>query len=156
VATLSPFTLLKLVPAVEAGAVAHLESTRHRLGAAARPAFNAGNLALDVARDTQTPDSGGTAEDDVGSRAVVLWAVTGAELSPVTGPHFATDAGGDTAAGHHHGADTDGAHGDDDLGATTRDESHGAGGGARAPSGMGWRVGDEGRRGDDADGGRHA
>ena len=42
IAILSPFTLLRLVPAVEAGAVAHLESARHRLqsvGAApARPA----------------------------------------------------------------------------------------------------------------------
>ncbi len=31
IAILAPFTLLRLVPAVEAGAVAHLESTRHRL-----------------------------------------------------------------------------------------------------------------------------
>jgi hypothetical protein len=50
IATLSPFTLLRLVPAVEAGAVAHLESTRHRLQSAARaPVRTGGNLALDLA-----------------------------------------------------------------------------------------------------------
>jgi hypothetical protein len=51
IATLSPFTLLRLVPAVEAGAVSHLESTRHRLQSAARaPVRTGGNLALDLAR----------------------------------------------------------------------------------------------------------
>ena len=51
IATLSPFTLLRLVPAVEAGAVAHLESARHRLQSAAiSPVRNGGNLALDLAR----------------------------------------------------------------------------------------------------------
>jgi hypothetical protein len=51
VATMSPFTLLRLVPAMEAGAVAQLESTRHRLqGAARAPVRGGGNLALDLAR----------------------------------------------------------------------------------------------------------
>jgi hypothetical protein len=47
IATLSPFTLLRLIPAVEAGAVSHLESARHRLSS---PAMQGGNLALDMAR----------------------------------------------------------------------------------------------------------
>ena len=50
IATLSPFTLLRLVPAVEAGAIAHLELTRHRLQGAARAVVRTGgSLALDIA-----------------------------------------------------------------------------------------------------------
>jgi hypothetical protein len=49
-AAMSPFTLLRLVPAVEAGAVAHLESARHRLGGAAKAPLRAGSLALDLVR----------------------------------------------------------------------------------------------------------
>jgi hypothetical protein len=48
-AALAPFTLLKLVPAVEAGAIAHLESVRHRFGSAARQGMAAGDLALSIA-----------------------------------------------------------------------------------------------------------
>ena len=47
--SLAPFTLLRLVPAVEAGAVAHLESARHRLGGAARAGRAPGSVAMDVA-----------------------------------------------------------------------------------------------------------
>ncbi len=48
IAVLSPFTLLRLVPAVESGAVAHLESARHRLKSAAATPVRAGtNLAVD-------------------------------------------------------------------------------------------------------------
>ena len=51
VATLSPFTLLRLVPALEAGAVSQLESARHRVHGAARTVVRGGgNLALDLAR----------------------------------------------------------------------------------------------------------
>jgi hypothetical protein len=50
IAILAPFTLLRLVPAVEAGAVAHLESTRHRLRSAAGSAYKSGNLALDTVK----------------------------------------------------------------------------------------------------------
>jgi hypothetical protein len=46
IATLSPFTLLKLVPAVEAGAVAHLESVRHRVTGAATAALTTADLAV--------------------------------------------------------------------------------------------------------------
>jgi hypothetical protein len=49
IATTAPFTLLRLVPAVEAGAVAHLESTRHRLRQAGQAPMRTANLALDVA-----------------------------------------------------------------------------------------------------------
>lgn len=51
VATTAPFTLLRLVPAVEAGAVLHLESARHRLRAAAGAPARAGGFAMSVARD---------------------------------------------------------------------------------------------------------
>jgi len=50
-AAMAPFTLLRLVPAVEAGAVMHLESARHRLKNAARAPLAAGSMALDVARN---------------------------------------------------------------------------------------------------------
>ncbi|HUC36531.1 MAG TPA: hypothetical protein VMR97_05355 [Acidimicrobiales bacterium] len=49
IATVSPFSLLKLVPAVEAGAVAHLEGVRHRLASAAKAPVRAANLAMDIA-----------------------------------------------------------------------------------------------------------
>ena len=46
IAILAPFTLLRLVPAVEAGAVGHLESTRHRLKSGVATPINSGrNLA---------------------------------------------------------------------------------------------------------------
>ncbi|HYA69166.1 MAG TPA: hypothetical protein VED63_10575, partial [Acidimicrobiales bacterium] len=49
-ATIAPFTLLRLVPAIEAGAVMQLESARHRLGVAARAPLVAGSTALEIAR----------------------------------------------------------------------------------------------------------
>ncbi len=49
VATMSPFTLLKLVPAVEAGAIAHLEATRHRLQQAALLPVRGARAVLDEA-----------------------------------------------------------------------------------------------------------
>ena len=50
IATVSPFTLLRLIPAVEAGAVSHLESARHRLTAAAQAPRQVRNEALDIVR----------------------------------------------------------------------------------------------------------
>jgi hypothetical protein len=50
IATLSPFTLLRLIPAVEAGAISHLESARHRLASAAQAPRRVRNEALDIAR----------------------------------------------------------------------------------------------------------
>ena len=58
VATMSPFTLLRLVPAVEAGAVSHLESTRHRLQAVGRAPIRARNLAMDCIATAQGGGSG--------------------------------------------------------------------------------------------------
>lgn len=49
IATVAPFTLLRLVPAVEAGAVAHLEAARHRLTATATVPYRAANLAASTA-----------------------------------------------------------------------------------------------------------
>jgi hypothetical protein len=83
VAILAPFTLLRLVPAVEAGAVAHLESTRHRLKSGAASLRDGGNLALDTAKKLATqPDE--LAEGSVGT--------VGAERAAAT-------AGGAVAAG---------------------------------------------------------
>ena len=49
-ATAAPFVLLRLVPAVEAGAVLHLEAARHRLQATAKvPLVTGRNLALSMA-----------------------------------------------------------------------------------------------------------
>jgi len=48
IAVLCPFTLLRLVPAVEAGAIAHLESVRHRLTGAMRTAGRARSFATEV------------------------------------------------------------------------------------------------------------
>ena len=45
-ATFSPFTLMKLVPAIEAGAVSHLEGTRHRMQQLAQSSARAGGLAI--------------------------------------------------------------------------------------------------------------
>ncbi len=68
IAVLSPFTLLRLVPAVEAGAVAHLESARHRLkSAAVSPVRTGGNLALDQVRHMKARAQG----DDAGAAGTV-------------------------------------------------------------------------------------
>ena len=71
IAILSPFTLLRLVPAVEAGAVAHLEATRHRLkSATANPLASGRNLALDLAKNPGTGSEGDEA-GTVGTVATV-------------------------------------------------------------------------------------
>jgi hypothetical protein len=86
VATLSPFTLLRLVPAVEAGAASHLESARHRLHGAARSAVRGGgNLALDLARGNgsssgQLDVAPGSAPAPDGSGSIPM--VTGLALAP--------------------------------------------------------------------------
>jgi hypothetical protein len=110
IATLSPFTLLRLVPAVEAGAVAHLESTRHRLQGAARAAVRTGgNLALDIAGggagsalqggEALSVGSGasrgagsasGSGASGGGSSAIPM--ITGTELDPSFAPMAGTGA----------------------------------------------------------------
>jgi hypothetical protein len=53
-ATFSPFIMLRLVPAVEAGSIGHLESARHRLQQMAqKPAAMAGNMAMQLAKAAQ-------------------------------------------------------------------------------------------------------
>jgi hypothetical protein len=72
IAILAPFTLLRLVPAVEAGAVAHLESTRHRLRSAAGSTYKSGNLALDTVKKhgpkSEEPDA--TSVGTVGAEGI--------------------------------------------------------------------------------------
>jgi hypothetical protein len=137
IATLSPFTLLRLVPAVEAGAIAHLESTRHRLqGAARAPVRSGGNLALDLVRasgGSAVPDgvqagtagaSGGSASGGGASAATsAIPVLAGIAL----GPEFSAVAGGARSAP---GA---GGHG---AGPTSPTESAGrTGGGSGAEAG---------------------
>lgn len=55
VAAVSPFTLLKLIPVVEVGAISHLESVRHRLSGAARAPLRVANLAVDLAASAGSP-----------------------------------------------------------------------------------------------------
>jgi hypothetical protein len=61
VATFSPFTLLELIPAVEAGAISQLESTRHRLSAAAHAPLRARNMAMEIAREAGSGSVGAVA-----------------------------------------------------------------------------------------------
>lgn len=49
VATTAPFVLLRLVPAIEAGAVLHLESVRRHMTATASGALERGSIALEMA-----------------------------------------------------------------------------------------------------------
>ena len=60
IATFSPFTLLKLIPAIEAGATSHLESTRHRLAATAQAPSKPANWALEYARSVGAEMAGGS------------------------------------------------------------------------------------------------
>jgi hypothetical protein len=120
IATLSPFTLLRLVPAVEAGAIAHLESTRHRLqGAARAPVRNGGNLALDLVRGpggSAVPDgvqagTAGVGRASAGTSTIPMLAGTalGPEFAVVAaGARPASGAGGNTAGGNPAGGNTAG------------------------------------------------
>jgi hypothetical protein len=85
IAIVSPFTLLRLVPAVEAGAVAHLESSRHRVkSAAAAPIGKGRSLAMDhlkkaggSAGDGDTFVGTGRATGSEGASALAAGMVTG-------------------------------------------------------------------------------
>jgi hypothetical protein len=88
IATLSPFTLLRLIPAVEAGAVSHLESTRHRLASAAQAPVRARNMALDIASKMK-PGGAGAAGHGGGASDLVVGSVApprpmaeGTQISP--------------------------------------------------------------------------
>ena len=96
VATTAPFTLLRLVPAVEAGAVSHLESTRHRLRQAGQAPARTANLAMDVAAAAGT---GGASElASVAAGGAGLGAGAGALTSAVGGASALTSAVGGAGA----------------------------------------------------------
>jgi hypothetical protein len=104
IATLSPFTLLRLIPAVEAGAVSHLESSRHRLSA---PAMEGGSFAL---KHALAPKNGGAGSDGgvaaavvgtaapVGSSALVVSDLAGSDLAKPFGRGRALQSIGPPAA----------------------------------------------------------
>jgi hypothetical protein len=95
IAVVSPFTLLRLIPAIEAGAVSHLESARHRLGSPVQQARQTRNLALDIARDSKRPPAAqedGADTGSVGSAPLSIKQVMGAPK--YAGGFFPTKAGG--------------------------------------------------------------
>jgi hypothetical protein len=55
-ATFSPFVLLRLIPAIESGAISHLEGTRHRLRQAVEPPMvKSGGHAYDLVKKASQP-----------------------------------------------------------------------------------------------------
>ena len=110
IAILAPFTLLRLVPAVEAGAVAHLESTRHRLKSGmATPINNGRNLAMDLAKKSGPKPDGeqaatvgtGSSAGAVGSAGAVVAAAGsgGAAGSAAAGSSIGSTGGVGTGTG---------------------------------------------------------
>jgi hypothetical protein len=107
IATMAPFTLLRLVPAVEAGAAAHLESTRHRLQHAATPAArHVGNLAMERMASTGNEARGGpvgtgTRSGPGGSSASIAMITGSKRVDPAVRAEFrpAEEAAGAGAAG---------------------------------------------------------
>jgi len=101
IATFSPFTLLKLIPAIEAGAVSHLESTRHRLSAAAHAPLRARNMAVEIAREAGSGSVGGAGGLVVGALGVgttgrsspVMSMVSGSALVSVGDSNSSPDTG---------------------------------------------------------------
>jgi len=122
IATLAPFTLLRLVPAVEAGAVAHLESSRHRLRSAGLAPVRAGNLAVDVARQKMS-GAGATGAGGVGSTAPTLPMATGTALPAALASFWGAAVASDPAGSHRSGSQSLGSHASGSHGAG----SHGAG-----------------------------
>jgi hypothetical protein len=105
-AALSPFTLLRLVPAVEAGAVSHLESARHRLGSAAKaPLMRGGSFALDVMRNAEPAGAEVAVGTSMGGAAGALGAlkasesVGGSGAPPAPSAPVAPGASGTAGAG---------------------------------------------------------
>jgi hypothetical protein len=98
VATLAPFTLLRLVPAIEQGAVAHLEGTRHRLQAAAGAPVRTGSLALGFVQTASTPSSAAAGELGTGAGAEGLGS-RAPSIGMVTGEHDVGESPGPVGAG---------------------------------------------------------
>jgi len=69
-AAMAPFTLLRLVPAVEAGAIAYLETARHRLTGAARAPLRAGSAAMSIVQASSGAGAAGLVAGGVGSGGV--------------------------------------------------------------------------------------
>ena len=90
-ATLSPFVLLRLIPAIESGAVSHLEGTRNRLRQAVEPtAVKAASHAYDlVNRNKKSDDPSALSRVGEAVRAVASQA-SGTPWT--TGPEVAADA----------------------------------------------------------------
>jgi hypothetical protein len=137
IAVLSPFTLLRLIPAIEAGAVSHLESARHRLGSPVQQAKQARNLALDIARDSKrapaAPEDGADAAT-VGSAPLSIHQLMGA-------PKYAADFFPIEAAGAGNAAGAGISAGADNAAATPRSA---ASGGVHEGSGGGPTPGSDG------------
>ena len=114
IATLSPFTLLRLIPAIEAGAVSHLESARHRMASAAQAPLRGRNLALDMAQIVKS--RGDEENGGAGSAGAVGTA------GPSPSQRVASVVTPDVAAGFHpantQGTDNDN---DNDKGAPPHD-----------------------------------
>jgi hypothetical protein len=111
IATVSPFTLLRLIPALEAGAAAHLESGRRHLASAAWAPVEAGDFALSVAKgkpESPTAESAGTSggaglagTGPTGAAGAAVAAATGGTAGVVatdsSAAKAATDGGGSGA-----------------------------------------------------------
>lgn len=88
VAIMSPFTLLKLVPAVEGGAIAHLESGRHRLVQGASSPLRIANATMAMGRQLAGggPWPSSAAGGSAGMAGATAALTAGAsQLAPVVG-----------------------------------------------------------------------
>lgn len=131
IAAASPFTLLRLVPAIEAGAVSHLESARHRMqSAATAPVRDGLSLAKKVMAELPAPGAAGQAAAAASS--------VGTDPAIATQHQWPGDAtrqplseGGaqDSDSGGHGGAESGGGRGGGGGGR--------GGGGAKGPAGGG-------------------
>ncbi len=111
VAILSPFTLLRLVPAVESGAAGHLESTGHRLTSAAGSARRHGNLAIeqmgkltsdgvgDAAVLASVGSEGVGGSVAAGAAATAATVATGGAAAPAVAAEMSAGAGSAAAGG---------------------------------------------------------
>lgn len=85
VATTSPFVLLRLVPAVEAGAVLHLEHMRHRLQRSATAPVRAAGIATQLAGSAGMLTGAATAGAASSSGSVGAWGrLAGGESQPAS------------------------------------------------------------------------
>jgi len=112
VATMAPFMLLRLVPAIEAGAVLHLESARHQLQHAAMAPLRTRNLAMQMADGAGWLGRGPAESSGGGVPHFAAWQLTEAgsgvperDASDSASPDLALQA---AAVGNDHGPGTAG------------------------------------------------